>query len=469
MIEVRQYCDKSVAVLGLGRSGIAAARALAAGGAKVLLWDDDQPRRRASEVAEFSLADLHETDFSDVAALVLSPGIPFTHPEPHPVVRRAQAAGCPVVGDIELFAGVITQSPIVGVTGTNGKSTTTALIGHILETCGRRVAVGGNLGTPALDLPMLDEDGTYVLELSSFQIDLAPGLVCDVAVLLNLSPDHLDRHGDMAGYIAVKKRLLAQQSATDTAVIGVDDEDCRTIFENARASQDKPVIPVGVGQAVDGGVLVVDGMLHDTIGPSSTTTDLRGIDSLLGAHNWQNAAAAIAVMRALGLSSEDACAALPSFPGLPHRMELIASIDGVRFVNDSKATNADATARALATFKNIYWIAGGIAKAGGIESLARYFPHIANAYLIGDAADAFGETLEGQVSHVISGTLDRALAGAFEQARDADHDEDPVVLLSPACASFDQFHNFEARGEEFRALVNSLVGEEQIAKQGGRC
>ena len=469
MIEVCQYRDKSVAVLGLGRSGLAAARALAAGGANVLLWDDDQPRRGSGEAAAFSVTDLLDTDFAGVAALVLSPGIPLTHPEPHPVVRRAQAAGCPVVGDVELFAGAITRTPVVGVTGTNGKSTTTALIGHILEKCGRRVAVGGNLGRPVLDLPMLDEDGVYVLELSSFQIDLAAGLICNVAVLLNLSPDHLDRHGDMAGYVAVKKRLLEQQTVADTAVIGLGDRESREIFEGLRAAQIQKVIPVGVGQSVHGGVYVIDGTLHDAIGPQSATSDLRGIDSLLGAHNWQNAAAAIAVVCALGLSSEEACAALPSFPGLPHRLELIATIDGVRFVNDSKATNADATARALATFENIHWIAGGIAKAGGIQPLTSHFPHVVHAYLIGEAAEAFSGTLGVGVPHTVTGTLDRALADAFERCRGAPRGDGPVVLLSPACASFDQFPNFEARGDAFRTRVNALKADNRIANRGARC
>ena len=468
MIEVCQYRDKPVAVLGLGRSGMAAARALAAGGAEVLLWDDDKPRRQSSDVAEFPVANLHDTDFAGIAALVLSPGIPLTHPEPHPVVRRARAAGCPIIGDIELFAHTITRSPIVGVTGTNGKSTTTALIGHILEKCRRQVAVGGNLGRPALDLPMLDEDGIYVLELSSFQIDLAPGLVCDVAVLLNLSPDHLDRHGDMAGYIAVKKRLLEQQTGADTAVIGLDDGDSHAIFEDVVTAKTQKVIPVGVGQPVDGGVYVVDGMLHDAINPPSATSDLRGIDSLLGAHNWQNAAAAIAVSRALGVSSEDACAALPSFPGLPHRLELIATIDGVRFVNDSKATNADATARALATFENIHWITGGIAKAGGIEPLASLFPHVAHAYLIGEAAATFSGTLGSHVPHTIAGTLEKAVAAAFEQSRET-RGGNSVVLLSPACASFDQWVNFEARGDEFRTRVTALKADRGVANRGARC
>ena len=469
MIEVHAYRDKSVAVLGLGRSGISAARALSAGGAHVVLWDDDSAKRTADTASSFTIADLNQARFDDIDTLVLSPGIPLTHPAPHPVVRRAQSAGCPVVGDVELFARSVGGSSVVGVTGTNGKSTTTALIGHVLAASGREVAVGGNLGTPALDLPQLTDDGIYVLELSSFQIDLTPSLACDVAVLLNLSPDHLDRHGDMSGYVTVKKRLLTQQTAAGTAVVGLDDEDSRAIFELVRATQAQRVIPVSVGRPVDQGVYVIDGVLHDAVGDDThPPCDLRNVGTLLGSHNWQNAAAAVAVVRALGVTNADACAALPSFPGLPHRLEYIATIDGVRFVNDSKATNANATARALATFENIHWITGGIAKAGGIESLADCFPRIAHAYLIGEAADAFAATLGDRVDYTICRTLEQAVATAAARAR-ATPGRDPVVLLSPACASFDQWANFEARGDGFRRLVAALADHELVANRGGRC
>ena len=285
MIEVHEYREKLVAVLGLGRSGMAAARALTAGGAAVLSWDDDEAKRESTTTDSLTFADLNKTNFLDVSALVLSPGIPFTHPHPHPVVQRARAAGCPVIGDIDLFASAVVGPAVVGVTGTNGKSTTTALVGHLLEACGRTVAVGGNLGNPALDLPELDAEGIYVLELSSFQIDLAPSLICDIAVLLNLSPDHLDRHGDMAGYVAVKRRLLLQQSPRGTAVIGTDDPDSETICEGLKSVHRQRVIPVGVGRAIEGGVYVIDGVLHDATDDTVASFDLAGAHSLLGLHN----------------------------------------------------------------------------------------------------------------------------------------------------------------------------------------
>ncbi len=461
MIEVHEYRDKSVAVLGLGSSGMAAARALAAGGAKVLSWDDDVAKREASGTHSLTFADLYKTDFSDVAALVLSPGIPLTHPQPHRVVQRARAAGCPVIGDMELFAGAVVGPSVVGVTGTNGKSTTTALVGHLLETSGRSVAVGGNLGKPALDLPELDDEGIYVLELSSFQIDLAPSLVCDIAVLLNLSPDHLDRHGDMAGYIAVKKRLLLQQAPRGIAVIATDDPDCETVFKELKSEHRQRIVEVGIGHVIEGGVYVIEGVLHDATDDRVPSFDLSNAESLMGVHNWQNAAAAIAVVRMLGLPADRAMQGLVSFPGLPHRLEQVATIEGVRFVNDSKATNAAAAARALATFDNIHWIAGGIAKAGGIESLSPYFPRIARAYLIGEASTGFAATLGDRVAHTSCVDLTSAIAAAFDDAQARPGGS--VVLLSPACASFDQWPNFEARGDDFRGQVRALANRDRGA------
>ena len=465
MIALERYREKTVAVLGLGRSGVAAARALAAGGARVLAWDDEPARRRAAEVRALAPTDLGGVDFAGVAALVPSPGVPLTHPAPHPVVARARDAGCEVIGDIDLFADARAGATVVGVTGTNGKSTTTALIGHLLQACGRPAAVGGNLGRPALDLPALDGSGVYVLELSSFQIDLAPSLACDVAVLLNLSPDHLDRHGDMAGYAAVKKRLLLQQSAAATAIVGVDDAHAEAVFAEVRSARRQRVIPIAVGRVLEGGVYVLDGVLHDATGTATVSGELTGIDSLLGVHNWQNAAAAIAVMSALGVPVEPAMRALAAFPGLPHRLEQVATVDGVRFVNDSKATNADAAARALATFDNIHWIAGGIAKAGGIAALEPYFRRIAHAYLIGDAAAQFAATLGERVPHTPCGDLASALAAAFAGARAGP--DGAVVLLSPACASFDQWADFEARGDDFRdrvdGLARDLAGRKRVA------
>ncbi len=451
---VDTYKGRTVAVVGLGKSGLAAARALATGGANVLSWDDNEARRAEAERAGLTVRDPASIDGATLAALILSPGIPLTHPAPHPAVARARAAKVPVIGDIELFAHAKGQARVVGVTGTNGKSTTTTLIGHILKAIGAEVAVGGNLGTPALDLPALGSAGIYVLELSSYQLDLVESLRLDVAVFLNLSPDHIDRHGDMAGYVAAKTRIFQNQGAGQTAVVGRDDPDSERVYAALVDQMRQQVIGIAATRELASGVFAADGVVRDTATPGARAA-LVGIQSLLGVHNWQNAAAAVAAARALGFPFAAIAAALPRFAGLAHRMELIATIDRVRYVNDSKATNADATARALASFDDIYWIAGGLAKAGGIASLGPYFAKIAHAFLIGRAADEFARTLDGRVPYTKAGTLEAALEAARRTAT-ADQRTNPVVLLSPACASFDQFANFEARGERFRALVQAL-------------
>jgi len=458
MITVAAYRDRDVAVLGLARSGLAAAAALKAGGARVHAWDDAAGGREAAASRGIVVADLREFDWSRVAALVLSPGIPHTHPAPHPVVAAARAAGVPIIGDIELLARSEPEASFVGITGTNGKSTTTALIGHILAADGKRAEVGGNLGTPVLALAPLGRGGTYVLELSSYQLELAPSLACDVAVLLNITPDHLDRHGGMAGYVAAKRRIFEQQEPADTAVVGVDDEICRGIASDVRRARRQKVVPISAERAVEGGVYVVDGILtDDTEAKAARVMEMKRAPRLPGRHNWQNAAAAFAAARRAGVSAAAAAAGIESFPGLAHRQELIATIDGIRYVNDSKATNADAAAKALACYDTVYWIAGGLPKAGGIASLAPFFPRIRHAFLIGEAADAFARTLEGQVPYSNLGDLESAVEAARARAT-RERIEGAVVLLSPACASFDQFANFEERGEAFRALVAKLPG-----------
>ena len=455
MIPVPTFAHRTVAVFGLARSGLSAARALRAGGAVVLVGDDSPARCATAAAAGFQVRDLVAADWPEVAALVLSPGVPLTHPKPHPVVQRARAAGAEVIGDVELFARANLPARRVGITGTNGKSTTTALIGHLLETAGRPVAVGGNLGTPVLDLPLLGADGTYVLEMSSYQIDLAPSLVCDVAVLLNITPDHLDRHGSMAGYVAVKQRIFAGQDAAQTAVIGVDDAHCAEICRALQASGRRKVVPIAIGRRIESGISVIDGLLYADAA-SEPALDLRQCPSLPGSHNWQNAAAAFAVARALGLSLAEIRAGLISFPGLAHRMERVSARHGVLFINDSKATNADAAAKALACYETIYWIAGGKPKEGGIASLLPFRGRIRRAFLIGEAAQDFAATLAGSVPTTISGTLARAVTDAYDLAR-AEKRPDAVVLLSPACASFDQFTDFEARGTAFRHAVEALA------------
>jgi len=341
-----------------------------------------------------------------------------------------------------------------GITGTNGKSTTTALVGHILKAAGIRVAIGGNLGIAALLLEALGADGVYVLEMSSYQLELTKSLAFDVAVLLNITPDHLDRHGGMDGYVAAKERIFAGQNARRAAIIGVDDAICRGIAAKLAAAGHK-VIPISAETAALGGVYIADGQLVDDIDRAQRRVlDLAQAERLPGRHNWQNAAAAFAAARALGVDAHDAVQGIKSFPGLAHRQELIATIDGVRYINDSKATNADATAKALACYDDICWIAGGVAKEGGIASLAPYFPRIRHAFLIGEAAPAFAVTLAGKVPSTRSGDLATALRQAHDAAR-----QGGTVLLSPACASFDQFTDFEARGDAFRRLVDALRAE----------
>ena len=461
MIPITEFAGRSVAVFGLARSGLSAARALAAGGAIVHAWDDSESARTAAEAEGIVLSDINARDWRGFAALVLSPGIPLTHPKPHRVVELARSVGVPVIGDIELFARAVNALPaharprIIGVTGTNGKSTTTALIGHILRAAGRDVRVGGNIGEGVLGLEPLHGGAYYVLELSSYQLDLTESLRCAVAVFLNLTPDHLDRHGDMTGYLAAKKRIFSNQGSGDWAVIGVDDAYgarlCTELSTGARKTA-----PISAGQALSRGVTTLGGRIYDALtGRAELAMDLSAAITLPGRHNAQNAAAAYAATRALGLSPREIAAGIASFPGLEHRLEVAGVVEGVRFINDSKATNAEATAQALAVYSKVYWIAGGKAKDGGIDALARYFPRIAKAYLIGEAAPIFAVALNGHAPATQCGTMDKAVAQAFKDARAA-RDPDAVVLLSPACASFDQFKDFEERGAHFKTLVTAL-------------
>ncbi|HXY99241.1 MAG TPA: UDP-N-acetylmuramoyl-L-alanine--D-glutamate ligase [Stellaceae bacterium] len=456
MIEVTAFRDEQVAVLGLARSGLVAAEALQQGGARVLAWDDAAPQRERAAAAGVPIADLAQRDFAGIRALILSPGIPHTYPQPHPVAARARAAGTPIIGDIELLALSCRAARYVGISGTNGKSTTTALIGHILQQAGRTVAVGGNLGTPALSLAALGADGVYVLEMSSYQLELTESLACDVAVLLNITPDHLDRHGGMAGYIAAKRRLFRGQHRPQAAVVGIDDEPSRDIARALAAAGAQTVIPISAERRASGGVFVEGSMLIDDLaGAAAPMLDLGSLARLPGRHNWQNVAAAYAAARCLGIPPATIATAAASFPGLAHRQELIATIDGVRYVNDSKATNADAAAKAIACYDDIYWIAGGVPKEGGIAALASLFPRLRHAFLIGRASDEFAATLEGRVAYSRCGALAPAVAAARAAAL-AERKPGAVVLLSPACASFDQFANFEERGEAFRRLVHAL-------------
>lgn len=458
MFPAHSFKNRKVALFGLARSGLACAEALRLGGAEVLAWDDSEAAVAAAMAANLSVSDLHGIDFSSLDSLILSPGVPLTHPEPHWTVLKAKAGGIEIIGDTEVFQREVrgTGARIVAITGTNGKSTTTALIGHIFKASGRDVDVGGNIGTAAFLMRPPVKNRIYVLELSSFQIDLMPGLKPDVGVLINLTPDHLDRHGTMENYAAIKARMFLKQTETDTAMIGVDDEWCAEIAMGIKNGS--IVVPVSVVHEIEEGVSAVDGILRDwKNGKEMARIDLRVMPALKGAHNWQNACMAYGAARALGLSVAEITKSMESFPGLAHRMQEVGCLGYVPFINDSKATNADAAAKALASFENIFWIAGGIAKAGGIAPLAAFFPRIAKAYLIGEAADEFAKTLSGKVSFELCGTLDKAVVAS---ARDAVNSgkENAVVLLSPACASFDHYRNFEIRGDAFVKLVSELPG-----------
>src|SRR5579862_2148804 len=455
MIPVRGFEAKKIAVFGLARTGLAAARALAAGGAEVVVWDDNVAARDAAESEGFALEDLRTTDWLKLSALVLSPGVPLTHPKPHWTVEKARLAGVEIMGDIELFARTVAAAPahkrpkIVAITGTNGKSTTTALIGHVCRQAGRDVQIGGNIGVGVLGLEDMHGGAVYVLELSSYQLDLTSSLKPDVAIILNISPDHLERHGDMDGYVAAKRRILLNQGKGDTAIVGVDDPWSAHIVTEITAANRRTIVPISARRSMGRGVYALQGMLYDATGERVTEVcDLTRAVSLPGRHNWQNAAAAYAAARALGLSDQAAAQGLMSFPGLAHRMETVGAIGRVRFVNDSKATNADAARQALSSYPKVYWIAGGQAKAGGIESLADLFGGIAKAYLVGEAQDAFAATLDRKVPYARCGTIDAAVQAAFADAKASG--DDSIVLLSPACASFDQFADFEERGEAFR-------------------
>jgi UDP-N-acetylmuramoylalanine--D-glutamate ligase len=444
------FRGRRFAVMGLGRNGLPAARALMAMGAEVVAWDD-KPEARA-EANDLLLRDLRGEDFA-FDALVLSPGIPHMPPKAHPVAERARAWGVPILSDAELLYRAVRQAGsrarFVGITGTNGKSTTTALTAHILTTAGRPAVAGGNLGTAALALELLPDDGCYVLEMSSYMLERLATLRFDAAAMLNLSPDHLDRHGDMASYIAAKHAVFDRQTAGDLAVVGVDDADSRVLAERLRAKPARMVTVSGEGTA---DVWCEQGVLRDADGAIMPMAEA---PSLPGSHNAQNAAAAFAITHALGVARADIARGLRSFSALPHRQKHVATIDGIAFVNDSKATNADAAARALGCYDKLVWIAGGLAKAGGIEPLVAFFPRIARTMLIGRDAPALAETLAAHgVAYEMAETLDAAVPMAFAAARAAGAS---VVLLSPACASFDQFTGFEARGDRFAELVAGIA------------
>ena len=465
MIPVRGVEGRRIAVLGLGRSGLAAARALALGGAEVVAWDDGAGGRARAEAEGIPLRDLTRAQaFDGIAALIVSPGIPHLYPGPHPAIAAALAAGVPVDNDIGLFFRSLgqpawdrfdTMPRVIAVTGSNGKSTTSALIHHILTEAGRETQLAGNIGRGVLDLEPPGEGGVVVLELSSYQTELARALTPDIAVFTNLSPDHLDRHGGMGGYFAAKRRLFAE-GGPDRAVIGVDEDEGRFLAgQLAEAPEDERVIRVSSGTKLTGpgwNVFARKGFLAETRkNRQIASIDLREIPGLPGAHNHQNACAAYAATRALGLAPRLIEDAFRSFEGLPHRSQLVAERGGVRFVNDSKATNADSAAQALRAFPKIRWIVGGQVKDGGLGALAQDWGGVVKAYVIGRQAEDIALTL-GDLPHEIAGTMARAVSRAAAEAEPGD-----TILLAPAAASFDQYDNFEKRGEDFVAEVERAL------------
>ncbi|PSL19716.1 UDP-N-acetylmuramoyl-L-alanine--D-glutamate ligase [Shimia abyssi] len=461
MIPVQGYKGATVAVLGLGRSGLAAARALRDGGAQALCWDDNPAAREAAEAEGFECVDLlRQSAFEDVAALIVSPGIPHLYPAPNPVVAAAMDAGVPVDNDIGLFfQSFATQAwdnfdvmpKVVAVTGSNGKSTTSALIHHVLEAAGRSAQLAGNIGRGVLDIdPAVDGD-VVVLELSSYQTDLARAMTPDIAVFTNLSPDHLDRHAGMGGYFAAKRRLFAE-GGPDRAVVGVDEVEGRYLAGQLTQNRaDDRVIRVSVDRKLTGPgwhVFARKGFLSEwRKGRQIGSIDLRGIKGLPGAHNHQNACAAYAVARTLGLAPRVIEAGFASFGGLPHRSQIVGEAGGVTYVNDSKATNVDAAAKALGAFKKIRWICGGLEKEGGVGDLASAAGEVIKAYVIGREAAGFAMQLNGVEAEVCT-TMQQAVARAAQEARAGE-----TVLLAPAAASFDQYDSFEKRGEDFVAQV----------------
>ncbi len=443
--------NKAVLIVGLGKSGMPVFDACEKAGIKTVLWDDSADQRKAAAEKGARVEDPATLDFSTIAMLCLSPGIPLTHPKPHAAVVKAQSAHVEVVGDIELFHRAKPKARTIGITGTNGKSTTTALIGHILKEAKIPSAVGGNIGEAVLTLPDLPDDACYVLEMSSYQTDLCPTFAPDIALLVNVSPDHLDRHGGMAGYVAAKEHMF---KGTGLAVISLDDEWCTGVYDRVKKKAQRRIVAISVVRPLTHGIFVSkEGQLFDG---KNKVIDLNTCKALQGQHNWQNAAFAYAACREIIDTPATIARAIQTFPGLIHRQNIVTSIGPVTYINDSKATNDQAASMALRTFPLIYWIAGGKPKEGGYAECEKYLERVRHAFLIGQAEEEMATWLHSKNIHFTrSGTLDKAVEAAHRMAQEEKRDK-AVVLLSPACASQDQFKNFEHRGEVFTALVKAL-------------
>jgi len=455
MIVADKYKGKNVAVFGLGKSGLSAIESLIQAGANIFAWDDDS--KIFSKLSNFDviISNLRKLDFNDISSLVLSPGIPLNYPKPHPVVERARDAGCEVIGDIDIFFSSNISANIIGVTGTNGKSTTTSLITQILKDRSIKVQTGGNIGTPILSLDKMESDGSYVIEISSYQLDLLSNLNLDIAILLNIQPDHLDRHGSIENYYRIKKRIFNTKKKNTIGVIGVDDFYSEKIF-NELNEKNKSIIPVSTKKKIPFGVSVLGGVLSDSR-CSKTKIDINNIPNLRGNHNWQNAAAAYVVSKELGLSNNEIESSFRKFKNLPHRLESIYKDKNIEYINDSKATNIYATAQALKSFSSIFWILGGRTKEEKLDYLFEYLDRVEHVFTIGESGKIFAEQLKNKVEVSFVVSLENAINKAINLIKKRKKSKS-VILFSPACSSFDQFENFEARGEKFKEIVFKHIG-----------
>ncbi len=459
---VEKIDGKPILVYGLGRSGLSAANALKSAGAHIIVGDDNDANLEKAQGNNFALLDMDNDDFSKFAFLLLSPGIPFTHPAPHNVVKKAQDADIEIICDVELFSRIYPQIKTIGVTGTNGKSTTSSLIHYVLNETGKTALLGGNIGTPVFDLKVKNKNTWVVLELSSFQIDLCPNFRPDISVLLNITPDHIDRHGSLENYCAVKEKItqISKNEDYNIAIICSDDARTQKIHERAQSLGLRKVVEISTERAVDDGVYVMGDVLHDTMGEGDEQYGgLEKIQSLKGMHNYQNAAAAFAAIKSCNVAPSDIWHAMSTFPGLNHRQYLVRTINGVTYINDSKSTNAASAAVALGCRNNVYWVVGGRKKKNGLEGLEVFFPRIKHAFLIGESTEDFAAWFDKYgMEYTRCYSLENAISNAHKMAQEnrGQPGGAGTVLLSPACASFDQFDSFEHRGDAFAQIVTAL-------------
>ncbi len=471
MIDCTKFVEtldgKPVAVFGLGLSGLSCVKALVESGAKVKAWDDRADAHEAAQEAGAEVVRLDEDQLKECALLVLAPGVPLHFPKPHPVVQAAKTLEMEIICDLEILHRCQHGRKTIGITGTNGKSTTTALVAHIFEEAGKSIAMGGNIGAAVLGLDLPDEDGFFVLEISSYQMDLCPTFRPDISVILNITPDHLDRHGNFKNYAAAKERIFEGEGL---AIISLDDEPCRKIYERLIAFENgkRRVRPFSFEGSVENGVYVDRGVLFDARdGEGKEAGTIDGFTTLRGSHNHQNAAAAFAICASkdVGMAADEILKHMQTFSGLPHRQYQTRVVNGIPYINDSKATNAEAASKALAAYRNIYWIAGGRPKGDGLEDLYPLMRNVRHVFLIGEAMVAYAGWLDQySVSYTMCGDLENAVAEAhaLAQGERGRPGGAGTVLLSPACASYDQFKSFEERGERFTEFVMALEDDQEI-------